>query len=164
MSSRPVGHGHAGGMLGPVRDEEDEPRPNTRPKRNFRRLIPYFRPYRTRVTWTIVLMLVVTAAGLAGPALAQVAIDDGIQQGSIPALITIVGIFVVIGLIGWIAGYWQSYLSSWVGERVLLDLRRQLFRHMMRLELGHHERTPTAARRRPAAASATPTPTTGRPT
>jgi ATP-binding cassette subfamily B protein len=30
-----------------------------------------------------------------------------------------------------------------VGERVLLDLRRQLFRHMMRLELGHHERTPT---------------------
>ena len=143
MSSRPVGHGHAGGMLGPVRDEEDEPRPNTRPKRNFRRLIPYFRPYRTRVTWTIVLMLVVTAAGLAGPALAQVAIDDGIQQGSIPALITIVGIFVVIGLIGWIAGYWQSYLSSWVGERVLLDLRRQLFRHMMRLELGHHERTPT---------------------
>jgi len=143
MSSRPVGHGNAGGMLGPVRDEEDEPRPNTRPKRNFRRLVPYFKPYRQRVLWTIVLMLVVTAAGLAGPALAQVAIDDGIQKGSVTALIIIVSVFVVIGLIGWIAGYWQSYLSSWVGERVLLDLRRQLFRHMMRLELGHHERTPT---------------------
>ena len=143
MSSRPVGHGHAGGMLGPVRDEEDEPRPNTRPKRNFRRLVPYFKPYRRRVLWTVALMLVVTAAGLAGPALAQVAIDDGIQKGSVTALIVIVSVFVVIGLIGWIAGYWQSYLSSWVGERVLLDLRRQLFRHMMRLELGHHERTPT---------------------
>ncbi len=143
MSSRPVGHGNAGGMLGPVRDEEDEPRPNTRPKRNFRRLVPYFKPYRRRVLWTIALMLLVTAAGLAGPALAQVAIDDGIQQGSVTALMIIVSVFVVIGLIGWIAGYWQSYLSSWVGERVLLDLRRQLFRHMMRLELGHHERTPT---------------------
>jgi ATP-binding cassette subfamily B protein len=130
-------------MLGPVRDDEDEPRPNTRPKRNFRRLVPYFKPYRRRVLWTIALMLVVTAAGLAGPALAQVAIDDGIQQGSVTALMIIVSVFVVIGLIGWIAGYWQSYLSSWVGERVLLDLRRQLFRHMMRLELGHHERTPT---------------------
>jgi ATP-binding cassette subfamily B protein len=130
-------------MLGPVRDEEDEPRPNTRPKRNFRRLVPYFKPYRRRVLWTVALMLVVTAAGLAGPALAQVAIDDGIQKGSVTALIVIVSVFVVIGLIGWIAGYWQSYLSSWVGERVLLDLRRQLFRHMMRLELGHHERTPT---------------------
>lgn len=143
MGTRPVGHGHAGGMLGPDRDDEDEPRPNTRPKRNMRRLLPYFRPYRTRVIWTVILMLLVTAAGLAGPALAQVAIDDGISKGSVKALIIIVSVFVVIGLIGWIAGYWQSYLSSWVGERVLLDLRRQLFRHMMRLELGHHERTPT---------------------
>jgi ATP-binding cassette subfamily B protein len=111
MSSRPVGHGHAGGMLGPVRDDEDEPRPNTRPKRNFRRLVPYFKPYRRRVLWTIALKLLVTAAGLAGPALAQVAIDDGIQQGSVTALMIIVSVFVVIGLIGWIGGYWQSYLS-----------------------------------------------------
>ncbi|MFZ4754930.1 MAG: ABC transporter ATP-binding protein [Miltoncostaeaceae bacterium] len=138
-----MGHGHAGGMLGPVRDEEDEQRVNRRPRRNMRRLLPYFRPYRQRVIWTIILMLVVTAAGLAGPALAQVAIDDGISKGSVTALVVIVSVFVVIGLMGWIAGYWQSYLSSWVGERVLLDLRRQLFRHMMRLELGHHERTPT---------------------
>jgi len=143
MGSRPVGHGHAGGMLGPGRDEEDEPRVSRRPRRNMRRLLPYFRPYRRRVIWTIILMLVVTAAGLAGPALAQVAIDDGISEGSVTALVVIVCVFVVIGLMGWIAGYWQSYLSSWVGERVLLDLRRQLFRHMMRLELGHHERTPT---------------------
>jgi ATP-binding cassette subfamily B protein len=143
MGSHPVGHGHAGGMLGPVRDEEDEPRVSRRPRRNMRRLLPYFRPYRRRVIWTIILMLVVTAAGLAGPALAQVAIDDGISKGSVTALVVIVSVFVVIGLMGWIAGYWQSYLSSWVGERVLLDLRRQLFRHMMRLELGHHERTPT---------------------
>ena len=143
MGSRPVGHGHAGGMLGPVLDEQDEPRVSRRPRRNMRRLLPYFRPYRRRVIWTIILMLVVTAAGLAGPALAQVAIDDGISEGSVTALVVIVCVFVVIGLMGWIAGYWQSYLSSWVGERVLLDLRRQLFRHMMRLELGHHERTPT---------------------
>ncbi len=143
MGTRPVGHGHGGGVLGPLRDDEDEPRVNRRPKRNMRRLLPYFRPYRTRVIWTVVLMLLVTGAGLAGPALAQVAIDDGISKGSVSTLVIIVSVFVVIGMVGWIAGYWQSYLSSWVGERVLLDLRRQVFRHMMRLELGHHERTPT---------------------
>ena len=49
----------------------------------------------------------------------------------------------VAGLVGWVAGYYQSYLSSWVGERVLLDLRTDTFRHLMRLELGYHERTPT---------------------
>lgn len=142
MGTRPIGHGHGGGVLGPLTGSEDEPRSGTRPRRNLRCLFPYFRPYRKRVILTIILMLLVTAAGLAGPALAQVAIDDGIQAGSTTALLVIVTVFVVIGLIGWIAGYWQSYLSSWVGEKVLLDLRRQLFRHMMRLELGHHERTP----------------------
>jgi ABC-type multidrug transport system fused ATPase/permease subunit len=142
VSTRPVGSGHAGGMLGPLR-EEDEERVVRRPRRNMRRLLPYFRPYRWRVLVTIALMLVVTATTLAAPALAQVAIDDGITPGSVPVLLAIVGVFVVIGLIGWVAGYWQSYLSSWVGNRVLLDLRRHVFRHLMRLELGHHERTPT---------------------
>ena len=52
-------------------------------------------------------------------------------------------LFVLAGLVGWLAGYYQSYLSSWVGERVLLDLRTDTFRHLMRLELGYHERTPT---------------------
>ncbi len=142
MGTRPVGHGHAGGMLDPL-TEEAEDRVVRRPRRNMRRLLPYFRPYKWRVIGTIALMLLVTAAGLATPALAQVAIDDGISAGSVRALIVIVIVFVVIGLIGWIAGYWQAYMSSWVGNRVLLDLRRQVFRHLMRLELGHHERTPT---------------------
>jgi len=141
MGTRPVGHGHAGGMLGPL--GEDEERVVRRPRRNMRRLLPYFRPYRWRVLATIALMLVVTGAALATPALAQVAIDDGITAGSVRALLVIVAVFVVIGVAGWIAGYWQAYLSSWVGNRVLLDLRRQVFRHLMRLELGHHERTPT---------------------
>ena len=141
MGTRPVGHGHAGGMLGPL--GEDEQRVVRRPRRNMRRLLPYFRPYTWRVLATIALMLVVTGAALATPALAQVAIDDGIMAGSVRTLLVIVAVFVVIGVAGWIAGYWQAYLSSWVGNRVLLDLRRQVFRHLMRLELGHHERTPT---------------------
>ena len=67
MSTRPVGSGHAGGMLGPLR-EEDEERVVRRPRRNMRRLLPYFRPYRWRVLVTIALMLVVTATTLAAPA------------------------------------------------------------------------------------------------
>ena len=89
MGTRPVGHGHAGGMLGPL--TEDDERVVKRPRRNMRRLLPYFRPYRRRVFLTILLMLVVTGATLATPALAQVAIDDGIDAGSVTALVVIVG-------------------------------------------------------------------------
>jgi ATP-binding cassette subfamily B protein len=109
----------------------------------LRRLLPYFGPYRTRALATVALMLIVTASGLAIPALAQFAIDDGITAGDKGVLLLAVGLFVLAGLVGWLAGYYQTFLSSWVGERVLLDLRTDTFRHLMRLELGYHERTPT---------------------
>ena len=111
--------------------------------RKLRRLLPYFRPYAGKATATVGLMLVVTASGLAIPALAQFAIDRGITPGDKGMLLLAVGLFVIAGLVGWLAGYYQTYLSSWVGERVLLDLRTDTFRHLMRLELGYHERTPT---------------------
>ena len=112
-------------------------------RHKLRRLLPYFRPYTWRALTTVVLMLVVTACGLAVPALAQYAIDHGITARDKGVLVLSVVVFVVIGLVGWLAGYYQTYLSSWVGERVLLDLRTDTFRHLMRLELGYHERTPT---------------------
>jgi ATP-binding cassette subfamily B protein len=112
-------------------------------RHKLRRLMPYFRPYLGRTVATVALMLLVTAAALAIPAIAQYAIDHGINDGDKRVLIEAVLLFVVAGLIGWLAGYHQTYLSSWVGERVLLDLRTETFRHLMRLELGYHERTPT---------------------
>ncbi len=112
-------------------------------RRKLLRLLPYFRPYTGRALATVALMLVVTGAGLAVPALAQYAIDHGITAGDKGVLVLSVVVFVAIGLVGWLAGYYQTYLSSWVGERVLLDLRTDTFRHLMRLELGYHERTPT---------------------
>ena len=112
-------------------------------RHKLRRLLPYFRPYKGRALATVVLMLVVTACGLAIPALAQFAIDHGITARDKGVLVLSVAVFVLIGLVGWLAGYYQTFLSSWVGERVLLDLRTDTFRHLMRLELGYHERTPT---------------------
>jgi ATP-binding cassette subfamily B protein len=117
--------------------------PTPVPRRPLLRLLPYFRPYRGRVILTVLLMLLVTGTVLAVPALAQIAIDHGIRAGDKGVLVATVLTFVAVGLVGWLAGYFQSYLSSWVGERVLLDLRTDTFRHLMGLELGYHERTPT---------------------
>jgi ATP-binding cassette subfamily B protein len=130
-------------VLGRVRDEDGDVPGEGVPTRKLRKLVPFFRPYRGRVALTLLLMLVVTATGLAGPGLAQVAIDRGIVARDTAALLAVVVVFVVVGLVGWAASYGLGYLSSWVGERVLLDLRTRVFRHMMGLSLGHHERTPT---------------------
>jgi ATP-binding cassette subfamily B protein len=121
---------------------ELEGAPTMRPRRKLRRLLPYFRPYAWKAVAAVVLMILLTATTLAIPALTQVAIDDGVQAGDRRVLYLVVVAFVVVGLIGWGAGYLQSFLSRWVGERVLLDLRTDTFRHAMRLELGYHERVP----------------------
>ena len=112
-------------------------------RRKLRRLLPYFRTRAGRATAPRGRMRVVPASGLATPALPQFGIDHAIPAGDKAMLLLAVGLFVLAGLVGWLAGYYQTYLSSWVGERVLLDLRTDTFRHLMRLELGYHERTPT---------------------
>lgn len=138
----PMG-GPGGALLRPEVRRDPISADDARPAKPLRRLLPYLRPYAGRATITALLMLLVTAATLAAPAIAQFGIDSGITAGDKAALALAVGLFVLAGAVGWAAGYYQTYMSSWVGERMLLDLRTDTFRHLMRLELGYHERTPT---------------------
>jgi len=111
--------------------------------RQLRRLAPFARPYRGRIVIALILTVLVALTGLAGPALAQIGIDQGITVGNEQVLVLTVIAFVFAGLLGWAAGYAQTYLSSWIGERMLYDLRIKLFSHFMALELGYHERAST---------------------
>ena len=138
---RPPGHGPASVVLGAMVDREA--RSGGIPTKKLRKLLPYFRPYRWLIAATLVAMVFVTLAGLASPVLAQIAIDDGIGGGDKSILVWAMVLLVGAGLVGWVAGYGQTYLSSWVGERMLLDLRTDVFAHLMKLSIGHHERVPT---------------------
>ncbi|MDX6569228.1 MAG: ATP-binding cassette, subfamily multidrug efflux pump [Gaiellales bacterium] len=110
-----------------------------------RRLLRLVRPYRLGAAASLVSLLVGVGANLAGPALAQRAIDRGIYtHGHLvhdrTTLALWVGAFVAAILIGWAAMTVQTYATSWVGRRVLSDLRIDLFAHIQRLELGYFER------------------------
>jgi ATP-binding cassette subfamily B protein len=102
-------------------------------------------PYRIRVWLAVFALLVGTTAALGPPFLAKLAIDEGIREADLGALTIIVVAFFILGAIGWLAGTVQTYLTSWVGERVLADLRVRLFRHLGRLSLGYYERNRTGA-------------------
>ena len=75
----------------------------------------------------------------------KLAIDEGIQGDDLRLLAWVVVAFLGAGLVAWLAGVAQMYLTSWVGERVLADLRLRLFRHLGRLSLGFYERNRTGA-------------------
>ncbi|MDH3226436.1 MAG: hypothetical protein OEM67_05025, partial [Thermoleophilia bacterium] len=99
MSTRPGGGGSASSVIGPILGAGE--RAAIAP-RKLRRLAPYFRPHLGRASASVVLMLVVTATGLAIPALAQVAIDDGIIAGSKRTLYLTIAVFVGVGVIAWV--------------------------------------------------------------
>src|SRR5690606_24263016 len=81
-----------------------------------------------------------TAASLAPPPLAKMAIDDGIVPGDLGRLNVIVAAFVLAALLYWGASYLQTYLVGWVGQRALQDLRQRIFRHLQELPVGFYER------------------------
>src|SRR5438128_6841760 len=97
-------------------------------------------PYKTRTIWSIFSLLAATATALAPPLLAKYAIDDGIKHNDSGRLWLIVGAFLLAGLENWGMTYVQTYLTGWVGERILADLRMTLFGHLQRLSLGFFER------------------------
>ena len=98
------------------------------------------RPYKTRTTLSVFSLLAATATALLPPLLAKYAVDDGISQHDLQKLYWIVGAFLLAGLANWGMSYLQTYLTGWVGERILADLRNTLFGHLQRLSLGFFER------------------------
>jgi ATP-binding cassette subfamily B protein len=103
-------------------------------------LVRLTRPYRTRTILSVVSLLLATVTALLPPLLAKYAVDDGIRQQDLTALWWIVGAFLIAGLLNWAMSYAQTYLTGWVGERILADLRNRLFDHLQRLSLGFYER------------------------
>jgi len=111
-----------------------------RTRRRLGALVRLTRRYRTRTLLSIVSLLLATATALAPPFLSKYALDDGIRRHDLTALWWIVGAFLVAGLLNWAMSYVQTYLTGWVGERILADLRNRLFDHLQRLSLGFFER------------------------
>lgn len=103
------------------------------------RMLGFLRPYRRQMILAFCLMLIASAMTLLTPYLIKVAIDDHIAQNDGPGLIRISG-FIAASFFGlFLATMGQRYLLSWVGQRVLSEIRDALFRHLQRLSLGYHD-------------------------
>jgi ABC-type multidrug transport system fused ATPase/permease subunit len=111
-------------------------------RRNLRGLLALLRPYRLRTAGMLVALLLGTAASLAPPLLAKLAIDRGIERHDTGTLAIVVGAFLVSALLVWVATYAQTYLVGWVGQRALADLRISIFAHLQRQPIGFYESRP----------------------
>jgi ATP-binding cassette subfamily B protein len=110
--------------------------------RNLRGLLALLRPYRLRVSAMLTALVLGTAASLAPPLLAKVAIDDGIDRHDVHTLVLVVIAFLASALTVWAMTYAQTYLVGWVGQRALADLRIRIFTHLQRQPIGFYESRP----------------------
>ena len=94
---------------------------------------PYLRPYRGRVALALLSLLVAAGTVLAFGACLRALIDRGFAEGRPDVLNYALASLLVVALVLAIASGGRFYLVSWLGERVVGNLRRDLFAHVLRL-------------------------------
>ena len=110
--------------------------------RLMRRLLGYLRPYRGRVLVAVLILVAASLLQVVGPWLTQQAIDEAIPAGDARLLVVYAGIYLAATVATFALQYAQTLLTTWLGQRVMFDLREEIFRHLQRLDLRFYDRNP----------------------
>ena len=108
----------------------------------MKRLLKYLRPYRWHVVLGILMSIVVSGMEAIRPYFTKVAVDQNIAQGDKQGLLytalAFLGVLILRGLIQ----YFNAYLTQWIGQRTIFDLRMEVFEHLQNLGLKFYDRNP----------------------
>lgn len=108
----------------------------------LRRIFEFVQPYKRRFYFLVVLTILVALLAPALPFFVQKTIDNFIMPGDYQGLLYmslfLVGLLVAQGFVQ----YSHTYLSGWLGQHVIRDIRIKLYRHLLNLRLKYFDRTP----------------------
>jgi ATP-binding cassette subfamily B protein len=104
-----------------------------------KRLLLYARPFSAQLIIVAALVIVSTFASLAGPILFGMAIDQFINTGDLPGLARIALIMLGVFLLGGLASIIHGIIMVGVGQRLIADVRAELFMHLQALSMAYHD-------------------------
>ena len=110
--------------------------------RLMNRLIRYLVPYTKAVIVAGVLLVFVSVFAIAGPILTQYAIDNYISAGDYAGLTSITALFILISAVSFVFQYFHFYIMQMTGQRIMYDMRNQIFSHLQSLQLSFFNRNP----------------------
>jgi len=136
--------------------EEEEVLGKAYDSRLMARLLKYLRPYRWQVAIALISIVLKSFADVLGPYLTKVAIDrylapaEGLSPGfwswlsphAITGIAQIAAIYVGLLVFSFLLEFLQTYFMQWTGQKVMFDLRRQIFRHLQRLHVAFFDKNP----------------------
>jgi len=110
--------------------------------RLMRRLLRYVRPYAKLVIAALLLLLCEGALQLVGPFLTRHVIDVAVPAGDTAFVLRAAGLFVLALLAQFACAYGEALLTGLLGQRVMHDLRQEVFAHLQRLSVAFFDRNP----------------------
>jgi ATP-binding cassette subfamily B protein len=110
--------------------------------RLMRRLLEYLRPYRAQAALALAAIIVNSMLQLAQPWLMKVAIDRYIPAGDLAGVNRIALWFLLVLVASFALEFSQTWLLQNTGQRIMFDMRMQIYRHLQRLDLRFYDRNP----------------------
>ncbi|HEY6303515.1 MAG TPA: ABC transporter ATP-binding protein [Terriglobales bacterium] len=124
--------------------------------RLMRRLLTYLRPYKLHVVVALGAIILKSGLDVLGPFLTKIAIDkylakspnshswigDRLSRAPLTGIAQIGGLYVGILVLTFALEFVQTYLMQWTGQKVMFDLRRQIFRHLQHIHVGFFDKNP----------------------
>lgn len=108
----------------------------------LKRLFAFAKPY-IKQFWILVFLTIALAAVVPlRPYLIQITIDNQIANGDYPGLVNMMMLLVGLLFLQSIIQYFHTYLSGWLGQFIIRDIRIKLFRHVQKLRLKFFDQTP----------------------
>ena len=136
--------GRPGGTHGalPRSDEDEAAAPKSYDWKLLVRLLTYLRPYRGAVVLAFLLILAMAGLDLVGPYLTKVAIDRYIAHGNASGLAAVAALYAAALLAGLAVRFGQTVVMQMTGQRIMRDMRREIFGHLQTLHVGFFDRHP----------------------
>jgi len=108
----------------------------------FKRVLIHLKPYSGLVSLAVLLLLAVSILNLTGPYLTKIVIDDHIKEGNINGLDVIAAIYFAVLIFSFIFQFFQTYLMQYIGQKVMFDLRSQVFSHLHKMSFSYFDKNP----------------------
>jgi ATP-binding cassette subfamily B multidrug efflux pump len=122
--------------------DDDALAPQSYDWRLLRRLLGYLRPHLAAVAAAFALIVAQAGVDLVGPYLTKVAIDRHIAKGDAAGLARVAGLYLLALAAAFVVRFLQNYIMQMAGQRIMQDMRREIFAHLQRLHVGYFDRNP----------------------
>ena len=122
--------------------EEDSVSGKIYDRRLLKRLLKYGKPYWAMIVLAVAMIIVAAGMETLGPFLTQKAVDEYIIPGHNDGLLSIVLLYIGVLISIFIIRYFQILLTQYVGQKIIYDLRNEIFTHLQNLHQQYFDRNP----------------------